>query len=140
MSSKKIQLKIITPEDIVYDSGDIDEISIPTEAGEITVLPNHSPLVSIIKTGEIRLKKSGERLGLAISKGILEVRPDSQIVILADRSEHAHDIDVDRAEDAYGRARDLMMKKEEKTDIDFARFEVLMEKELNRVKVAKRWR
>ncbi len=136
----KLELKIITPDRIVYDSTDISSITIPTQEGEITVLPGHIPLIAPIKTGEAKLIKDGVTLGLAVSGGILEVRADNTIVILAERGELAHDIDVARAEDAYKRAQDAMKIEQNVADIDYARFQGLMEKELNRINVGKKWR
>ncbi len=52
-----MKLNIITPERIVY-SDDIDQITIPTMDGEITVLPHHVPLVGILKAGELIIKKA----------------------------------------------------------------------------------
>ncbi len=124
----------------VYDSTDISSVTIPTLEGEITVLPGHIPLIAPIKTGEARLTKDGVTLGLALSGGILEVRDGNTIVILAERSELAHDIDVARAEEAYKRAEEAMKKESEIADVDFARFEGMMEKELNRINIGKKWR
>lgn len=135
-----IELKIITPDRIVYDSTGISSVTIPTKEGSITVLPGHIPLIAPIKTGEAHLIKDGVTLGLAVSGGILEVRQNSTVVILAERGELAHDIDVARAEDAYKRAQDAMKMEQNVADIDYARIQGLMEKELNRINVGKKWR
>lgn len=143
-----IKLKIVTPERVVYQS-DVSEISLPTESGEITVMPNHRPLVSIVTTGEIRLKKAGvnEIIPLAISSGVIEVRESSvkkeqptEVVILATRSELASDIDLLRAEEAHARALREIQNREFESDVDFAKFQVLIDKELNRIEVFKKWR
>lgn len=135
-----IELKIITPDRIVYDSTGISSVTIPTKEGSITVLPGHIPLIAPIKTGEAHLIKDGVTLGLAVSGGILEVRQNSTVVILAERGELAHDIDVARAEDAYKRAQDAMKMEQNVADIDYVRIQGLMEKELNRINVGKKWR
>ncbi len=135
-----LELKIITPDRIVYDSMGISSVTIPTKEGEITVLPGHIPLIAPIKTGEAHLVKDGVTLGLAVSGGILEVRDGNTIVILAERGELAHDIDIARAEDAYERAKLAMKADQNIADVDYARFEALMEKELNRINVGKKWR
>ncbi len=97
MSAKKIKLKIITPDSIIYESDDISYVNLTTGAGEITVLPDHIPLVSNIQTGQIKVGKDGEVFALAVSTGVLEIQRDSKVVILAERSEMAHMIDIDRA-------------------------------------------
>lgn len=132
---KKINLMIVTPERVVYQN-EVDEITASTESGVIGILPEHAPLVSIVKTGEFSVKKDGEILPLAVAGGILEVRSGSRVVVLADYSEFAREIDLKRAEEAYARARELMEKKAEIEDVDFARFQSMIEKELNRVKIA----
>lgn len=134
-----LEVKIITPDRTVYDSDGISSVTIPTMEGEITILPNHIPLIAPIKTGEAHFVKNGNILALAISGGILEVN-GNVIKILAERGELAHDIDVARAEDAYKRAQDAMKMDQNVADIDYAKFQALMEKELNRINVGKRWR
>ncbi len=135
-----LELKIITPDRIVYDGTGISSVTIPTKEGVITVLPGHVPLIAPIKTGEAHLIKDGTTLGLAVSGGILEVRDGNTIVILAERGELAHDIDVSRAEDAYKRAQDAMKMEQNVADVDYARIQSAMEKELNRINVGKKWR
>ncbi len=145
--SKVIKLKILTPESVVYQN-DILEITLPTEAGELTLLPDHMPLVTIAKTGEMRLKSvDGEILPMSISGGIVEVRGsdnvknlETEIIILAFQAELATEIDIYRAEDAYARAVKAMEDAENEKDVDFAKFQALVDKELNRVRVAKKWR
>lgn len=132
---KKINLKIITPERLVYQN-EVDEISISTESGMVGILPDHIPLVSIIKAGELIVKKDEEILPLAVSGGVLEVKPNGQVIILADHSEFAHEIDLAKAEEACARAKKIMEEKKAAGDIDFARFESLMEKELSRIKIS----
>lgn len=135
-----LELKIITPDRVVYDATGISSVTIPTTEGYITVLPGHIPLIAPIKTGEAHLIKDGVTLGLAVSGGVLEVREGNTIVILAERGELAHDIDVARAEDAYERAKLAMKMEMDVADVDFAKFQGLMEKELNRINVGKKWK
>ena len=69
MAEKKLNFEIITPEKIVY-SDKVDEVVLPTVMGEIGILPNHIPLVSILKPGELRIKKGKEEEFLAVSGGL----------------------------------------------------------------------
>jgi len=140
MSAKKIKLKIITPDSIIYESDDISYVNLTTGAGEITVLPDHIPLVSNIKTGQIKVGKDGEVFALAVSTGVLEIQRDSKVVILAERSEMAHMIDIDRAEAAYKRAEEIKTKLKDEEEVDDARVKALIDKELNRISVGKKWR
>ena len=148
MSINTLKLKIITPEQTVYQD-EVFEIVVPTEAGEITVLPDHMPLVSVIKTGEIRIRKEGqpEPVPFAVSKGILQVRAsekekgiDTEVIVLAIRSEIAKDINLDRAKEAYDRAEKAMKKASEKSPEEFEKYQKLLDKEYNRIKIAEKYR
>ena len=140
MSAKKIKLKIITPDSVIYEDDTISYVNITTGAGEITVLPDHVPLVSNVKTGQIKVGKDGEVFALAVSSGVLEVQRDSKVVILAERSEMAHMIDISRAEEAYKRAEEIKKHMKEEEEVDSARVKALIDKELNRITVGKKWR
>lgn len=134
-----IKLKIATPEKIVYEN-DILQVSIPTMDGEITVLPHHIPLVSVLKAGELRIiDKEGEHL-MAVSGGFLEVRGNSELVILADNAERADIIDIDRAEEARKRAEEQMAKAKSGENVDYARLQAIIDREMNRIKVGKKYR
>lgn len=134
-----MQFQIITPERVVF-SEEIDQISMMTEDGEITVLPHHIPLVTNLKPGELRYKQNNEEKFVAISGGFGVVRDDGSVVVLADTAEHAADIDLARAEEARARAAKLMEESRQKDSVDFSRLAAQLEKELNRVRTAKRYR
>ncbi len=78
-----MRFKIVTPEREVF-ADDVESVSLITKDGEITVLPHHITLVTILLPGEIRYKKNGEELFIAVSGGFAEVRPDGSVVVLAD--------------------------------------------------------
>jgi len=146
MSTNTLKLKIITPEKIIY-TGEVSQVSVPTTQGEVTILPDHMPLVSLVHTGELRIVLPGqsEMISFSISKGILEVRPssaeggvDSEVIILAIRSEVAKEIDIDRAKQAYDRAKQAMIEKEEVSPEEYAKYRALVDKELNRIRVAEK--
>lgn len=131
----KLKFEITTPEKIVY-SAEVDEVVLPTPQGEIGILPNHIPLVSLLTPGEIRIKKDGEAVFMAVSGGFIEVRPD-KVVALADTAEHAEEIDEQRAEEARKRAEQLS-KEQRRDNVDYMALAAKMEKELTRLKVARR--
>lgn len=139
MSEKTLELKILTPDAIVYDGSEVSSVTLPTESGEITVLPLHIPLISRLKTGQIKVVKGGETFALAVSSGVLEVQKDSKVVVLAERSEMAHLIDIDRAEEAYRRAKEIKERIKDDEDIDDAKVSAAIEKELNRIKIGTKW-
>src|SRR3989338_4535813 len=100
----KIKFKIATVERVVYEA-EIDQVTLPTKLGEITILPNHIPLVSSLSAGEILIKKDGVEIPLATSGFFVELS-DNQIVILADTAERLEEIDQQRAEQARQRVKD----------------------------------
>lgn len=136
-----LKLKVVTPDKVLVDEI-IDSVSIPTTSGMITVLSKHVPLVSTIKSGEMVIKKAGTGMGYAVFKGLVNVRPHSkgitEVVVLLERSEPVEELDHARAEEALARAKALAEEKE--NDADFALFEGLVEKELNRVRVATKYK
>src|SRR3989338_249348 len=85
---KKINFQIVTPEKITYHD-DVDSITLPTQIGEITVLPHHAPLISSLKSGEAIIRKGGEEFSIAVSGGFLQVQPKNKVVVLADTAEMA---------------------------------------------------
>lgn len=132
-----LKIKVVTPDKVLVDEI-IDSVSIPTTSGMITVLSKHVPLVSTIKSGEMIVRKAGTGMGYAVFKGLVNVRPHmkglTEVVVLLERSEPVEELDHARAEEALARARALA--EENENDEDFALFEGLIEKELNRVRVA----
>src|SRR3989338_10091983 len=127
-----MHFQIITPERTAF-SDEIDQISLMTEEGEITVLPHHIPLVTNLKPGEIRYKKQGKEFVIAVSSGFGVVRDDGSVVILADTAEHAHEIDLARAEEARAKAVKLMEEAQHKGDVDYTTLAAKMERELARL-------
>lgn len=136
-----LKIKVVTPDKILLDEV-IDSVSIPTTSGVITVLSKHIPLVSTIKAGEMVVRKAGAGIGYAVWNGLVNVRPHrrglTEVVVLLERSEHVDDLDHDRAEEALARAKAMAEEKDD--DVDFGMFEALIEKELNRVKVARKYK
>lgn len=103
---KTIELKIVTPEKIIYQEM-VSGVSFPTIDGEITVLPNHIPLISAIKPGELKIKKDGKTEFFSVTRGVLEV-DGKTMTLLTDAAERAEDIDEKRAEEAREKAKKLM--------------------------------
>ncbi|MDP2709162.1 MAG: ATP synthase F1 subunit epsilon [bacterium] len=137
--SKYIKFEIVTPERVVLKE-EITQITVPTKAGEITVLPNHIPLVSSLMPGVIQIKKSnGEDEIISVSGGFLEVLKD-KVVILADTAERAEELDLVQTEEAYKRAAELKEKARRGENVDFVEVNAAIERELARTKAVKRWR
>jgi len=134
-----ITFKIVTPEGVIYDDS-IDKVTIPTKAGAITVYPDHAALVSVLRPGELNIHKDGNVVNLAVASGFFEVRPNSEVYIMADTAERAEEIDLERAEQARQRAEELMKQKLGAEDVDFARIQAMIDREMARISVGKKYK
>jgi len=134
-----LKFKIVTSEKVIYEN-EISQVSIPTMSGEVTILTNHIPLVSVLKAGELKIKdKDGEHI-IAIAGGFLEVKGNNEIVILADHAERVEEIDIALAEEARKRAEEQMKTAKSTEDIDFAKLQAIIDKEMNKIRVARKYR
>ena len=134
--SNKIKFKIVSPERTVYEN-EIDSATLPVANGQITILPNHRSYIAALKAGEIMLRKEAEEIYLAISGGFIEFK-DNNLVVLADTAEIAEEIDIKRAEEARVRAEELKKQKISMGEQEYARVTAAVEKELARIKVARK--
>ena len=131
-----IRLDIVTAEGSVY-SEDVDVVVAPGVKGQLGILPHHAPLMTVLQPGELRARKGGEELILAITGGFLEVRPD-RVIVLADAAERAEEIDVARAEEAKRRAQEQL--RERTPGVDLFRAEAGLRRALARLQVVQRRR
>lgn len=138
MSIKQLKLKIVTPERIILEE-DVDQVTLPTVEGEITVLAGHVPLISALKSGEIVAKKGDEYIPMAVVGGFIEVK-SGEVAVLADFAEHVADISEDVIAKAKTRAEELSKLMENKDQVDFEHFESELERSLTRVKIADKWK
>jgi F-type H+-transporting ATPase subunit epsilon len=128
-----IKLEIVTAERIVYTE-DVDIIIAPGAEGQLGILPNHAPLMTILQAGEILTRRGNEEDIMAISGGFLEVRPD-RVIILADSAERAEEIDEARAEAARERAESRIKERGAAPDVDLARVEASLRRAMARLSV-----
>ncbi len=132
-----LTVDIVTAERLVFSEEGVDEVIAPGIEGELTVLPMHAPLLTMIKPGVMRIVKGNDETDMAISGGFLEVRND-RVTILADAAERAEEIDVARAEEARRRAEQQLERRE--AEVDLARVAAELQRALVRLKVAERRR
>lgn len=119
-----MNLNVVSPEGTVYQDV-VDEVSLPTPNGEITILPHHISLYTKMSDGVVTIKKGSKENIIATVGGFVEV--DSGIVtILSDHMVKAENIQAAKAQEAKKRAEDAMKKKE--SEVDF----IMAEKELQR--------
>jgi F-type H+-transporting ATPase subunit epsilon len=110
----KIFLEIVTPERHLF-SGQVDEVTVPSNVGYLGILPGHAPLLGELGIGELSYKIGDRREYFFCSGGFLEVLPD-RVVVLAQTAEKASEIDVNRAEQAKAQAMKLLLSKDPNTD------------------------
>ncbi len=140
---KQLKLKIITPERLVFEEM-VDQVSLPTTLGEITVLPEHIPLITGLSSGDIVAVVNNEHIPMAVVGGFLEVKQDEKgitnVAVLADFAEHVSELGDDAIEKAKARANELKKQMENKEVVDYEHFATELERSLTRVKIADKWR
>ncbi len=134
-----IHLTITTPERSLIDA-QVDQVSIPTTLGEITVLPHHIPLLAEVVPGELRLRTQGRDEFFAVAGGFVEVRAGNEVVLLADAAEREEELDIAKIEEAEARARKVLAEQVVADDQSFAQAAAALERELARLRVARRRR
>src|ERR1044071_4106603 len=97
-----LKLEIVTPEKTAY-SEDVEMVTLPGSEGELGVYPNHVPLLTTLRPGELRVLKGGRETYLAVGEGFVEVTGNS-VSVLTDIALEASQIDVSAAEAAVARA------------------------------------
>lgn len=138
-SDKIIRFEIVTPERVVLKE-EIKQVTIPTEEGELTVLPNHMPLVSIIKPGVIELtNQTGEIKIMSVAGGFLEVLRN-KVVILADSAERAEEIDAIRCEEARCRAEETLKDLRQFDRERYVSISATITKELAKISAYEKWK
>ncbi|MBK8315970.1 MAG: F0F1 ATP synthase subunit epsilon [Acidobacteria bacterium] len=93
--AEKINLEVITPEKLVLREV-VDEVIVPGMEGEMGILPNHTPLISQLKTGVLSYKSGNDKVQLHVSGGFVEVLSD-RVSVLSDVAERTDEIDLERA-------------------------------------------
>ena len=113
-----LKLEIVSAQESLY-SGDIKFVVVPGEEGELGIYPNHTPLITRIKPGELKFKNlENEDEVIVVAGGILEIQPNL-VTVLADSAIRAVDIDEERSKEAKHNAESVIKKNKE--DIDLAK-------------------
>lgn len=134
-----IRCEIVSQDRTVFQ-GDVDIVLLPGVAGEMGILPDHSPVLTLLKYGVIRIRKEGTEKLFAVSGGMAEVQPDI-VTILADAAENVEEIDVVRAQAAKKRAEDALAKisRDEQPDT-YLNMEAALRRSNLRLDVVRRYR
>ncbi len=121
-----IQVEVVSAEESVY-SGEAAFVVLPGESGELGIYPRHTPLITRIKPGAIRIQPSGggEEQLIFVAGGILEVQP-AMVTVLADTAIRGHDLDEAKALEAKQRAEESLRNATDKQEIAVVEGELAM--------------
>lgn len=119
-----IHVDVVSAEALIF-SGEAEFVALPGEAGELGIYPRHTPLITRIRPGAVRIKVVGrdEEEFVFVAGGILEVQPNA-VTVLADTAIRGHDLDEAKALEAKKMAEELMVNKDSKIDYAKAQAEL----------------
>ena len=114
-----LHVDVVSAEGSIF-SGEAKFVALPGESGELGILPRHTPLITRIKPGAVRILRAdnGQEEFVFVAGGILEVQPNA-VTVLADTAIRGKDLDEAKANEAKKSAEEAM--RNAKSDIDFAR-------------------
>jgi len=116
MANPTIHVDVVSAEESIF-SGEAEFVVLPGEAGELGIYPRHTPLITRIKPGTVRIQKpGGEEELVFVAGGILEVQP-KVITVLADTAIRGADLDEAKANEALKRAEEARAKAQDKQEI-----------------------
>lgn len=131
-----LHLEIVTPQGPAYED-DIEEIIIPSTEGEMGILPNHIPLLTQIRAGELKVKKNSRWYSFATGFGFVEVT-GKEVKVLTDMSFRPEEISEKEVEEAKKRAEEALKQKHLLSEEEFAVTAAALEKALAQLKVKRR--
>jgi F-type H+-transporting ATPase subunit epsilon len=114
-----IHVDVVSAEEQIF-SGEAEFVALPGESGELGIYPMHTPLITRIRPGAVRIKVAGraDEEFVFVAGGILEVQPKG-VTVLADTAIRGADLDEAKAQEAKRKAEELMLSKD--TQIDYAK-------------------
>ena len=129
-----LRLEVVTPETKAY-SDDVDMVTLPGSEGELGIYPQHVPVLTTLKPGELRILKQGQESVMAVGEGFVEIKGDA-VSILTDMALESEEIDAAAAEAAVERAQAAM--KEDHTSEEVAAIQASLQKALAQLHVKRR--
>ena len=113
-----IRVDVVSAEELIF-SGDAKFVALPGEGGELGILPKHTPLITRIKPGSVRIETAdGKEEFVFVAGGLLEVQPD-HVTVLSDTAVRGQDLDEQKANEAKLAAEEAL--RNAKSELDFAR-------------------
>ncbi|MBC7575696.1 MAG: F0F1 ATP synthase subunit epsilon [Herminiimonas sp.] len=119
-----IHVDVVSAEEQIF-SGEAEFVALPGEAGELGIYPKHTPLMTRIRPGTVRIKVVGQTEDefVFVAGGLLEVQPD-RVTVLADTAIRGADLDEAKATEAKKMAEEALVNKESKIDYAVAQAEL----------------
>ncbi len=119
-----IHVDVVSAEELIF-SGEAEFVALPGEAGELGIYPRHTPLMTRIRPGAVRIKVVGQAEDefVFVAGGLLEVQPNS-VTVLADTAIRGADLDEAKAVEAKKLAEEALVNKESKIDYAAAQAEL----------------
>ena len=119
-----IQVEVVSAEESIF-SGEAEFVVLPGEVGELGVYLNHTPLITRIKAGAVRIRVPGENRDelIFVAGGILEIQPNL-VTVLADTAIRGNDLDEARANEARRAAEEALTNAKSKMDLARAHSEL----------------
>lgn len=135
----KLMFELTTPEKVVFQQ-EIDQATLPTMDGEITIMPGHIALVAQLVPGVATLKANGVKEDVAVSGGFIQVDGKGKVTVLADTAERGMNLNLEDIEKAKQRAELVMKNTVRGDDETFAHAAAELERELARYRVAVKYK
>ena len=107
--AEKLFITLVTPEKEMVVDPEVDQVNIPGIDGDMGILPNHAPLLTLLRPGRFSYQKGEETIEVIVSNGYAEVT-NNRVTVLAESAEFLHEIDHARAETARAEAEKLLEK------------------------------
>ena len=133
-----IHLQVITPEKTVYDD-EVDQVSLSTQKGQITILPHHTSLITSIEPGELIFKKHSKETIIASGFGFAQVAQNN-VKVLVDLAAEDHEMDEKAIEAAKKEAEEALAKKHELSEEEYALAAANLQKALVQLRIKRRHR
>ena len=115
--SMTIHVDIVSAEGQLF-SGTGEMVYVPAVMGEVGIAPRHTPFISQIKPGDVRVENAGEQMHFYVSGGMVEVQPH-MVTVLADTAIRANDLDEAAVIEAKKRAEDALQNQQ--SDFEYAK-------------------
>jgi len=130
-----LRLEIVTPEAKAY-SEDVDMVVVPGTEGELGILPQHVPLLTAIKPGELRVLKDGQETFLAVGEGFVEVTQE-RVIVLTDMALDDTQIDEATAQAEFDKAQEAL-KSQRLSDEEHVTVQASLEKSIAQLHLKRR--